>query len=108
PGEGAIGEMDCFYSSWATRSPGGFSDDDIAAIRRLLPSLALAIKCGALGRIAGTLVEVYLGRDPARRVLEGRITRGVADRISAVLWFSDLHSFTSISDGAEPEQIIPF
>jgi len=107
PGEGAIGEMDCFYSSWATRTPGGFRDEDIAAIRRLLPSLALAIKCGALGRIAGTLVEVYLGRDPAKRVLEGRIARGVADRISAVLWFSDLHSFTSISDGAEPDQIIP-
>jgi len=107
PGEGAIGEMDCFYSSWATRTPGGFRDEDIAAIRRLLPSLALAIKCGALGRIAGTLVEVYLGRDPAKRVLEGRIARGIADRISAVLWFSDLHSFTSISDGAEPEQIIP-
>jgi adenylate cyclase len=107
PGEGAIGEMDCFYSSWATRAPEGFRDEDVAAIRRLLPSLALAIKCGALGRIAATLVEVYLGRDPAKRVLEGRISRGIADRISAVLWFSDLHSFTSISDGVEPEQIIP-
>ncbi len=107
PGEGAIGEMDCFYSSWSTKTPDGFRDEDIAAIRRLLPSLALAIKCGALGRIASTLVEVYLGRDPAKRVLEGRIARGVADRISAVLWFSDLHSFTSISDGAEPDQIIP-
>lgn len=107
PGEGAIGEMDAFYSYWVTKTPGGFRDEDIAALRRLLPSLALAIKAGSLGRIAATLVEVYLGRDPAKRVLEGRISRGVADRISAVLWFSDLRSYTTISDAAAPEQIIP-
>jgi adenylate cyclase len=107
PGEGAIGEMDCFYSSWATRAPRGFRDEDIDALRRLLPTLALAIKSSALGRIAGTLVEVYLGRDPAKRVLEGRIARGVADRIGAVLWFSDLRGYTTISDGAAPDQIIP-
>src|SRR5262249_27210459 len=31
-GGGVIGEMDGFYSSWATRSPGGFSDAEIAAL----------------------------------------------------------------------------
>jgi adenylate cyclase len=41
-------------------------------------------------------------------VLEGRIARGIADRIEAVLWFSDLRSYTRISDSAAPEQIIPF
>jgi adenylate cyclase len=107
PGAGAIGDMDCFYSAWATKADAGFADEDIAALRRLVPSLALAIKCGALGRIAGTLVEVYLGRDPGRRVLEGRIRRGIADRISAVLWFSDLRGYTTISDGAAPEEVIP-
>jgi len=107
PGEGAIGEMDCFYSAWATKEPRGFRDEDIAALRRLVPSLALAIKCGSLGRIAATLVQVYLGRDPGQRVLSGRIARGVADRISAVLWFSDLRGYTTISDGAAPDQIMP-
>ena len=107
PGEGAIGEMDCFYSAWSTKAPRGFGAEDIAALRRLVPSLALAIKAGSLGRIAATLVEVYLGRDPAKRVLEGRISRGVADRISAVLWFSDLRGYTAISDGAAPDQIMP-
>lgn len=107
PGAGAIGDMDCFYSAWATRKPAGFSDEDIAALRRLVPSLALAIKCGSLGRIAGTLVQVYLGRDPGQRVLSGRISRGVADRISAVLWFSDLRGFTTITDSAAPDEVIP-
>ena len=40
-------------------------------------------------------------------MLQGRIARGVADRIKAVLWFSDLRSYTRISDSADPEQIIP-
>jgi adenylate cyclase len=103
----AIGEMDCVYSSWSTRAARGFSDDDVAALRRLVPALGLAIKSAALGRIAGTLVEVYLGRDAGRRVLAGRIQRGVAERIEAALWFSDLRGYTAITDAAPPDEIIP-
>jgi adenylate cyclase len=103
----AIGEMDCVYSGWSTRSAQGFSDTDIAALRRLVPALGLAIKSAALAKVADTLVEVYLGRDAGRRVLEGRIQRGVADRIEAALWFSDLRSFTTITDTARPGEIIP-
>ena len=105
--EGAIGEMDCLYSYWTTDRAEGFSDDDIAALERLTPFLGLAIKSASLGRIASTLVETYLGRDAGRRVLSGRIARGVADRIEAVLWFSDLRNYTRISDTSPPEQIIP-
>ena len=40
-------------------------------------------------------------------MLQGRIARGVADRIKTVLWFSDLRNYTRISDSAPPEEIIP-
>jgi adenylate cyclase len=103
----AIGEMDCVYSGWSTRSPQGFSDADITAFRRLVPALGLAMKSAGLAKVADTLVEVYLGRDAGRRVLEGRIQRGVADRIEAALWFSDLRSYTRITDNAPPGEIIP-
>ena len=53
-------------------------------------------------------METYLGRDAGRSVLNGRIARGVAERIEAVLWYSDLRSYTRISDTMPPEQIIPF
>jgi len=106
-GAGAMGEMDCVYSSWTTKHPDGFGDAGMAALRRLVPSLALAIKCASLARIAGTLVEVYLGRDAGRRVLSGRISRGVAEKIRAVLWSSDLRGYTAISDTAPPGEIIP-
>jgi adenylate cyclase len=105
--EGIIGEMDCIYSDWTTSRPQGFDDDDITALLRLVPFLAIAIKCAALARIAANLVETYLGRDAGRLVLSGRIARGIADRIDAVLWFSDLHGYTKITDTAPPEQIVP-
>ena len=106
--DGAIGEMDCFYAGWMTDREGGFSDADVATLVRLTPFLGLAIKSASLARIANTLVETYLGRDAGRRVLQGRIARGVADRIKTVLWFSDLRNYTRISDSAPPEEIIPF
>jgi adenylate cyclase len=105
--DGVIGEMDCFYAQWMTDREGGFSDDDIAALQRLTPFLGLAIKSASLARIAETLVETYLGRDAGRRVLSGRIARGVADRIDTVLWFSDLRDYTRIADTSAPEDIIP-
>ena len=104
--EGIIGEMDCVYSSWVTAQAGGFAEADIAALTRLVPTLALAVKAAALARMTRTLMETYLGRDAGRRVLSGRIIRGVAERIDAVIWFSDLRGFTRITDSA-PEQVIP-
>ena len=103
----SIGGMDCVYSSWATDAARGFDESDVAQLIQLMPFLALAVKSASLARIAGTLVETYLGRDPGRRVLQGRIRRGVAERIEAVLWFSDLRGYTRISDTASPEEIIP-
>ena len=105
--ETIIGEMDCIYSSWSTNVEAGFRDGDLAALKRLVPSLGLAIKSASLARIAETLVETYLGRDAGRRVLSGRIERGVAERIDTALWFSDLRSYTRITGAAPPDQIIP-
>jgi adenylate cyclase len=105
--EGVIGEMDCVYSAWSSDAPDGFAEDDVTALRRLAPFLKLAVKSAALARIAGTLAETYLGRDAGRRVMSGRIVRGVAEKIGAVLWYSDLHGYTQISDNSPPEQIIP-
>jgi adenylate cyclase len=103
---GVIGEMDSVYSSWATAAPEGFGANHIAALASLTPYLALAIKSVSLVRMTGTLMRTYLGHDAAQRVLSGRILRGVADTIEAVIWFSDLRGFTRITDTA-PEQVIP-
>jgi adenylate cyclase len=73
-----------------------------------VPVLGLAIKSAAQVEIARTLGRVYLGRDASEQVLRGRISRGVTERISAVLWFSDLRGSTAISESLTPDEIIPF
>jgi len=103
--DGVIGEMDGVYSAWATRDPEGFTDDQIATLKRIVPYLGLAIKSVSLARMLRTMMETYLGRDAGQRVLSGRIVRGIAEQIDAVVWFSDLRGFTRITDTA-PEEII--
>jgi adenylate cyclase len=104
--DGIIGEMDAVYSSWVTAAPGGFDDGHIAALQRFVPHFAHALKSVSLTRMTRTLMETYLGRDASRLVLGGRIVRGIAERIDAAVWFSDLQGFTRITDAA-PEQVIP-
>src|SRR6266581_3962164 len=105
---GTIGEMDCLYSYWLTRRADGFSEQGLSALRDLVPVLGLAIKSAAQVEIARTLGRVYLGRDASEQVLRGRISRGVTERINAVLWFSDLRGSTAISESLTPDEIIPF
>ena len=99
--EGVIGELDSIFSAWTTDRAEGFSDSEIGDLCRLMPFLAIAMKCAALGRIAQTLVQTYLGRDAGRLVLGGRIGRGVAEKIDAVLWFSDLRGYTRLRAGTD-------
>jgi adenylate cyclase len=106
--EAAIGEMDCFMSRWTTTREGGFSDAEVAALRRLVPVLGLAIKSVSLARVAQSLVEAYLGRDAGRRVLKGLVTRGAAERINAVIWFSDMRGYTKLSETIDSDQLLPF
>jgi adenylate cyclase len=105
---GTLGQMDCVYSYWLTRRADGFAEHDLSALRDLVPVLGLAIKSAAQVDIARTLGRVYLGRDASEQVLRGRISRGVTERIKAVLWFSDLRGSTAISESIGPDEIIPF
>ena len=105
---GTLGQMDCVYSYWVTRRADGFGEQGLAALRDFVPLLGLAIKSAAQVDIARTLGRVYLGRDASEQVLRGRMSRGVTERIKAVLWFSDLRGSTAISERIGPDEIIPF
>ncbi|WP_165914183.1 adenylate/guanylate cyclase domain-containing protein [Sinorhizobium americanum] len=101
-GNDAIGEMDNLYCRWSTDRPGGFRREDLDAFRRLVPALTLAIKSAALRQ----LVEVYLGHDAGKRVLEGRIARGRVESIHTVLWYSDMANYTSLSETVHSSELI--
>ena len=52
------------------------------------------------------LLEMYLGRDVARRVLAGEINRGSCDTIRAVIWLCDLRGFTAMADTTPGDQLV--
>lgn len=100
--------LDCIYSHWVTDQAGGFCADDVDFLTATVAALALVFRMAAIAEIPRTLAHTYLGRDAGSRVLAGRIARGVADQIRTALWFSDLRSFTTITDRSDPTETIPF
>src|SRR5215470_12957216 len=93
-------------TTWTTDQPGGFGDADIAEIQRLMPALAAMADARTMQRIAGTLLDIYLGRSIGPRVLDGEIIRGYGERLRAVLMATDLRGFTALSDRMPGEELI--
>ncbi len=90
----------------ATRAPGGFTDAHLATIRRILRPLARITEIFALQRVASNLLSTYVGHDCGDRILKGRIMRGDVETLHAVIWFSDLRGFTSMSARLTPRATI--
>jgi adenylate cyclase len=106
-GTHAIGERDETFVTFAADDPEGFTDAQVALLRRLTPHIVGALR-GATGRrTAYAMMECYLGGDAGRRVLRGGIERGVAEEIDAALWFSDLRGFTTLADTIAAHDLIP-
>jgi adenylate cyclase len=82
----------------ATRAPAGFSEECLAAVRRLVPALALNLDIVALGRIAENVLAAYIGERSGRRVLAGEIKRGSGEVIDAIVWVSDMRGYSALSD----------
>jgi adenylate cyclase len=94
------------YVSWATRHPGGFSEEAVRWFDAIAPSLARRVELESAYHATRALLEVYLGRNAARRVLEGAFRRGGGELIRAAIWFCDLRNFTSLSDRMAPNDVV--
>ncbi|TWA94617.1 adenylate/guanylate cyclase domain-containing protein [Bradyrhizobium stylosanthis] len=93
-------------TSWVTRDPGGFSDDDIAAIRSIVTPLARVAEIISLRRTAEMLLDTYVGNRAGARILGGQIRRGHNDTMQAAIWLSDLRGFTALSDRLPAETVV--
>lgn len=93
-------------TSWVTRQPGGFSDDDIAVIRMIMAPLARVSEIVSLRRTAEMLLDTYVGNRAGARILGGQIRRGHNDTIRAAIWLSDLRGFTALSDRLPAETVV--
>ena len=94
--------------SGSTDAPGGFSEPTLAALRRLVPVLALAIKC-AVARAH----RRDAGRDLSRPRCRPAGARAAASRAASPTGSApccgsrDLRGYTTITDTAPPDEIIP-
>lgn len=93
-------------TSWASDRPGGFSAEEYAILQKAIPLFALAAKSIASFRTARSVLETYIGRETARKVLSGQVRRGSVDSINAVLVFADLRGFTALSDTMPQEELV--
>lgn len=93
-------------SSFTTAQAGGFTEDQLARLRRLVSLLALAVKAATLTQISRDLTAAYIGGDAAHRVLNGVIRRGQAERVKAVILYADLRGFTALADRLEIEPLV--
>ncbi|MCW5747371.1 MAG: adenylate/guanylate cyclase domain-containing protein [Alphaproteobacteria bacterium] len=92
--------------TFATDHPDGFSDADIADLRRLIDHAGAVVEMHINNMIAATVIETYLGRETGQRILQGLIKRGDGDRINAVLWFSDLRDFTGLNERLPADELL--
>jgi adenylate cyclase len=101
-----LGPADRVLTSWLTDAPAGFEDRHLAIVEQLTPPLALTVKAASTLRVATGVIETYLGKDAARRVLGGTIERGSGETIRAALWFCDLQGFTKLADTVPRDQLL--
>jgi adenylate cyclase len=92
--------------TWTTRAPDGFSEAAIVTLMGVVRALARVAEIRALRRTADNLLDAYVGRQAGARILAGKIRRGHAEEIQAVIWYSDMRGFTALSDRAPAREVV--
>jgi len=83
------------YNSGAS---GGFDAAQIALLDALAPALAAVGQIHAGRQSIQALMETYVGREPAARILAGEVVQGVGHTVRAIVWWCDLRGFTRLSE----------
>ncbi|MEP0942550.1 MAG: adenylate/guanylate cyclase domain-containing protein [Rhizobiaceae bacterium] len=91
---------------WSSDRPGGFSDDDLAALKKIQRRFAAACKNVVQNRIASNITETYLGKHAGREVLDGAIKLGDGRETKAVVWYSDMRRSTELADTMSPDDFL--
>jgi adenylate cyclase len=93
-------------SSWTTKQPGGFTDEQLSALRLVITPLARYIEIISLRRTATMLLDTYVGNRAGEKILGGQIRRGHNETMNAAIWLSDLRGFTALSDRLPAENVV--
>ncbi|MBT3556935.1 MAG: adenylate/guanylate cyclase domain-containing protein [Rhodospirillales bacterium] len=104
--EHAIKHRDGMLTSWTTDEPGGFTDEHVSILRRLIPRFAIVAKLANRERLREHIAFAYLGENAGKQVLDGKIKLGDGQNIRAVIWFSDLRSSTALAEQLPSQEFL--
>lgn len=89
---------------WAGSRP--FGPAEVDRLRQVARFVAAPLAALAARAAAAAMLEAYLGRRSASRVLAGASRRGIGESIRAALLCADLRDFTALSEATEPAAMI--
>lgn len=89
-----------------TRRADGFSENELAVLRALVPAIATVVEHHAQRTFTRTLLDTFVGARAGQRVLDGEIHRGDGEQIEAVIWMSDLRGFTSYANAHSTDDLL--
>lgn len=92
--------------TFSTDRLGGFDNEHIADLLKLLPVLALVSEIRLKNRLARTLLETYVGSHAGELILAGATRRGSGTTVRAAIMICDLRDFTRISDNWPRDDVI--
>jgi adenylate cyclase len=91
---------------WFAESPGGFTGEQQAYLETIALTLVAPLQVVVERGVTRNLLQAYLGRRSAEKVLSGTVRRGIGEVIEAVVWISDLRDFSLLSEALPPDQVI--
>ncbi len=92
--------------TWGTNQAGGFSPDQVAFLKALVPVVTPFFELRSLDRIVNEILRIYVGREPGSRILAGQIQRGAVTKIRSAMLFCDLRDFTARSARLSEEDLV--
>jgi class 3 adenylate cyclase len=84
----------------------GFAATEREYLATLSWALAAPLQAVVARVTLQALLQAYLGRRSAARVLAGAARRGIGEVIEAVIWVSDLRDFTRLAEQQPAEEVI--
>lgn len=94
------------FVSFASNAVDGFGEEDIELFDSIKNAVGLRLELYTARWSIDSLLHLYLGRNAARRVINGSFRLGKSEDIEAVIWMCDLRGFTSMTEGAAIDDVL--
>lgn len=94
------------HIEWRSSQPTGFTVEEQAYLSAVCLAMTAPLQLVVERSATRSVLEAYLGRRSAEKVLRGAVRRGTGEVIEAVVWISDLRDFTLLSETLTSDQVI--